>query len=395
MYRNCRVTASALLQVVFAMLILYSPGLSAEVFEIQLGDGQVTKGKLHLPRNVDDVRTIVVYVHGTGPNTYENPRLVGGKSFKFYDMLSEEFVRRGIAAFAFNRRGVEIGTEPPNFDKIDREKYRAGVPSVEVSDFRTILAALRKRPELERANFVLLGFSEGTMIASLVAEHKENRIAALLLAGYAHENLYDIIKWQYSGASSMINLRPPFDANKDGDISREEFESQAKLPTAWREKVMQGVEFGVLDKNKDEALTAEDFRITVEPMYKMILTKIKDNDEDWIWKNYFRVSIPWLNEHFKLEPNKERLPRLDMPIFVFHGDRDANVDVAGVYDLEKRFEKAGKTNLKAYIFKDHDHQLKIFDWILKDEMSEGYRKLFEVASKLNDQFAATGTSEAR
>ncbi|MEM7312799.1 MAG: hypothetical protein AAF497_06580, partial [Planctomycetota bacterium] len=228
---------------------------------------------------------------------------------------------------------------------------------------------------------------EGTMIASLVAEQEENRIAGLMLAGYAHENLYDVIKWQYSGASSMLNLCPVFDSDGDGTISREEYESEKKRPTAWREKVMQGTGFAVLDKSKDGILSSEDFRITVEPMYKAVLAKYEAGDEDWLWKNYFRVSIPWLKEHFELEPNKERLMRLDIPIFVFHGDRDANTDVNGVYDLKKRFEEAGKTRLKTFVFKDHDHQLKAVDWLRKGEMPEGYQKIYEVAEKLNKYFA--------
>lgn len=156
---------TALLALGMVMLLLSPASFAAEVLEIRLPDGEVTKGKLFLPEDSKTVQMIVVYVHGTGPNTYENPREVGGKSFKFYDMLSEEFGRRGIAAFAFNRRGVEIGTKPPNFDEVDREKYRKGIPSVEVNDFGEVLAALRKRPELAKAKFVLLGFSEGTMVA--------------------------------------------------------------------------------------------------------------------------------------------------------------------------------------------------------------------------------------
>ncbi|MCA9186354.1 MAG: alpha/beta hydrolase, partial [Planctomycetales bacterium] len=250
-----------------------------------------------------------------------------------------------------------------------------------------------KRPELSNARFVLLGFSEGTMVASLVAERKENDIAALMLVGYAHENLYDIIKWQFSGESSMRNLRPPFDANQDDDISREEFESSEDVPTAWREKVLQGVSFDSLDRNSDGVLTVEDYRILLAPHYKMLLEKIEANDADWVWDNFFRVSIEWLNEHFQLEPNKVRLLRLDMPIHVFHGKRDANCDVEGVYDLRRSFEEAGKDNLRTWIFDDHDHQLNFFDWIFKDKMSKGYQRLFEVASELRDPVFTSNTQK--
>ncbi|MEZ6102108.1 MAG: alpha/beta fold hydrolase [Pirellulaceae bacterium] len=375
------------------VLLFGAVGHAHEIIELTLDDGEVIKSKLYLPDRAEHVKAIVCIVHGTGPNTYEDPREVAGKRFKFYDMIGDELVRRGLGCFTFNRRGVEIGEQPPNFDTVDREKFRKGVPSVEVNDIGTMIATLRKRPELSNARFVLLGFSEGTMVASLVAERKENDIAALMLVGYAHENLYDIIKWQFSGESSMRNLRPPFDANQDDDISREEFESSEDVPTAWREKVLQGVSFDSLDRNSDGVLTVEDYRILLAPHYKMLLEKIEANDADWVWDNFFRVSIEWLNEHFQLEPNKVRLLRLDMPIHVFHGKRDANCDVEGVYDLRRSFEEAGKDNLRTWIFDDHDHQLNFFDWIFKDKMSKGYQRLFEVASELRDPVFTSNTQK--
>ena len=369
----------------FVILLFATSCQATELLTIQYSDGETTKGKLHLPE-ATTVNTLVIFIHGTGPNTYENPREVAGKKFKYYDMFGEEFARRGIAFFSYNRRGCEIGTEPPNVDKVDREKFNKGVPSVEVADIGKIIAELRKHKSLNKAKVVLLGWSEGTMIASMVAEVKENEVAGLLLAGYAHENLFNTIKWQYSGASSMLNLRPPFDADNDGKITQEEYESDGKKQTVWREKVMQGTKFETLDRNSDGSMTAEDFRITVEPAYKQILAKIEANDADWIWDNYFRVSIGWLKEHFKLEPNKERLLRLEMPIYVFHGERDANVDVEGVRDLKKRFEKAGKKNLNAFVFEDHEHQLNFFDWVLKGKRSKGCEAIFSAAEKLDRSF---------
>ena len=371
-----------------AVLLLVSASIptvtAAEILEMTLGDGEVIKGKLHLPHDAQPAKVLVIFIHGTGPNTYENPRKIGDVEFKYYDMFGEEFNRRGVAFFTYNRRGVEIGTEPPMFDKVDREKYKKGVPSVEVDDIGHMIAMLRKDKRLTDAKIGLLGWSEGTMIASLVAEKKENDVAALLLAGYAHDNLFDIIKWQYSGASSMLNLLPPFDKDKDGKISKAEYESDDKLAKGWREKVMQDTKFEVLDASKDGLLTAEDFRLRVEPAYKQVLAKIEANDADWIWKNYFRVSIEWLNEHFQLEPNKVRLLRLEIPIYVFHGDADANVDVEGARQLEASFKQNNKANLKTFIFKGHDHNLNFMHWPLKKKMPEGIAKLFEVAEELKE-----------
>jgi pimeloyl-ACP methyl ester carboxylesterase len=348
--------------------------------QIELDDGEVLTGKLYLPAE-GDVRELVIYVHGTGPGTYLTRRAIGGVEFSYFDMFGEQFTSRGIAFFSYNKRGVELSDTPPHFDKVDREKFKQAVPSVEVRDLGTVIRFLRDTPRLGDAKVVLLGWSEGTIIASMVAENKDNRVAGLLLAGYAHENMFDLIKWQFSGASSMLNLNPVFDHDGDGSISEEEFASDDPSAAAMR-KALGDAPFGTLDMDSDGALTREDFRLLAQPQYKLILSKVEARDGDWIWKNYFRVSIEWLEEHFALEANKTRLLRLDVPIYVFHGDGDANADIEGVRDLQARFDEHGKTNLRTFIFEGHDHDLNFLHWVFKREIPPGIAKIFEVAESL-------------
>ena len=185
---------------VVAVILLLSPISvhASELLRVPLDDGEVLTGKLHLPDNDERIKEIVIFVHGTGPNTYENMRQIGGLKFKYYDMFGEEFTRHGIAFFTYNRRGVEIGEEPPYFDKVDRKKYRRAVPSVEVKDLAKMIRTLRDHIRLTSAKVVLLGSSEGAMIASLAAEDRANNIAALLLVGYPNDSMFDVIKWQFS-----------------------------------------------------------------------------------------------------------------------------------------------------------------------------------------------------
>ena len=62
---------------------------------------------------------------------------------------------------------------------------------------------------------------------------------------------------------------------------------------------------------------------------------------------------------------------------------DANCPVEGVYDLRTRFDKAKRKNLHEYVFKGHNHDLNYLDWVMKKEMPEGIKKMFEVAEALN------------
>ena len=358
-----------------------------EMVEVELFDRETLKGQLYLPGTKRDqsVKTLVLFIHGTGPGTYLNKRKIGSKTFNYFDLFGKRFNDLGIAMFSYNKRGVTLGDSPPYFDKIDKQKFAKVLPGNEVRDLVATIEHLKSDKRFKDASIVLLGWSEGTMLASLVAEKAPGQVDALLLAGYAHDNLFDIIKWQFSGASSMTNIGPYFDANGDGEITQEEYESEKERPAMYRKRVMQGAKFKLLDANGDGRLVAADFAQRVKPFYETLLKKATAKEDQWIWKNYFRISSGWLREHFSLEPNKTRLTRLKIPIYVFHGTSDANVDVNGVHDLKRRFETLGKTNLKTFVFDKHDHDLNFLQLALRDKTSEGLAKIFAVAKQLNER----------
>ncbi len=366
-------------------IILFSPFpiFASELIEVKLFDGEILKGKLSLPADTRKIKELVIYIHGTGPGTYLNRRKIGSNEFNYFDVFAEEFNRRGIAFFSYSKRGVEISNEPPLYETVDREKFKKVIPSVEVKDLAATIKFLRRDKRLKRAKIILLGWSEGSVIASMLAEDRKNKISALFLAGYVHENMSDVIKWQYSGASSMIILRKAFDKDGDGNISKAEYESDEKAAAAMRTGSLQNAKFEQLDINRDDLINAKDFGQLVEPRYKMILEKIRAKDEDWIWNNFFRVSIDWLNEHFKLEANKTRLLRLKIPIYIFQGEDDANCDVNWVYDLKERFAENNKTNLQAFVFKEHNHDLNFLNWAIGKKTPGGIKKIFEVSEQLN------------
>lgn len=368
----------------FLLLLLLSAHASAvEIIKFTLFDGETVEGKLSLPPGVNDIKELVIYIHGTGPGTYDKKRKAGGVEFNYFDLIRQEFRDRGIAFFTYSKRGVETGDTPPLYEKVDREKYKKVLPSIEVKDIATFIGVLRKDKRLKKAKIVLLGWSEGTIISSLVADDKKNKISALFLAGYANDNLFDIIKWQNSGGSSMVNIRSFFDTNHDNQITREEYESDAKPAASFRTQAFGGAKFEQIDVNKDNVINAADFGLLNKARYEAILAAVERKDDDWIWNNYFHVTTGWLKEHFELEANKIRLLRTNIPIYIFHGEDDANTPVEGVFDLQERFKKAGKTNLHVFTFKSHNHDLNYVDWLTKKEIPEGIKKIFEAADGLN------------
>src|SRR5215510_8155211 len=334
---------------------------AAEIVKIKLSDGEMLTGKLDLPADASNIQRLIIFIHGTGPNTYLNRRKFGALEFNYFDLFAVEFTKRGAAFFTFSKRGVELGDTPPHYETIDRVKFGKVVPSVEVQDIHSVITFLKADKRLSKSRIALLGWSEGSILAAMVAEKNKN-VNALFLAGYCNENLFEVIKWQNSGASSMVSLGKYFDANHDRAISKEEYESTDKTATAVRKQLLKDAAFEQIDLNKDGKITAEDFGLMLRDHYAAILSAVEKKDDDWIWNNYFHVTSAWLKEHFELEPNKIRMLRVGIPIYIFQGEDDANAPVEGVYDLQARFAESQKTNLHCFVFKNHDHDLNYLDW---------------------------------
>jgi hypothetical protein len=371
-------------KILFIVLVLSSKTslFGEEIVKVGLSDGEIIAGRLMLPSNEHNVPLLVIFVHGTGPNTYLNKRKIGNADFNYFDLFAEEFNKRGIGFFTYNRRGVEIGDIPPYYDKIDSVKYSGYLPETEAEDIESIISQLRRDERFINSKIALLGSSEGTIISSIVADRKVEKVDALLMFGYANDNLYDIIKWQYSGHASIINLRKYFDFNKDNLISQSEYESADSGAVFGRTRVMRNVSFEALDTEKDSILDYRDFASRTVPYFEYLIKMIDSGNDAWIWQNYFRVKSKWLKEHFQLEANKTRLLRIDIPVYIFHGTEDGNVPVEGVYDIQRAFRNAGKTNLNCYIFDGHNHDLNYLDWPFEHKISEGLNAIFNTSELL-------------
>lgn len=365
----------------YLMLILFlsSPMLCAqELIRIPLSDGEIVEGRLSIPAD-RQVKKIVIDVPGSGPCTYENRRKVGSSTvFSFHDYFMNEFAGRGIAYFSYNTRYTVPDTIPPYYDRVDREKFYTCTPGQKVKDLEEIIDFLRNDSRLEACRFILLGWSEGAVIASIAAERSQVPVDAIFLAGAPTDDVYSTIIWQHSGESSMINMCRFFDKNRDGIIQKGEYVNGDPRARAR----VGNMRFTQLDINNDTVLTADDYRLMLKPRLKDILSAIDRNDDSWLWDSFFRVGSEWIIEHRRLEPNRTRLLKLELPVYIFHGEEDANCPVSGILKIQDQAKKKKKSNLHFYIFPDNDHSLEFLSWVVNDTIPPGIEKLIEQVEKL-------------
>ena len=369
-----------LLTMLFTLCLPGARGEQARITErmdIAAYDGYTLQGKLDLPAS-GAAQKRVVFVNGSGPNTYDNRRTTGETGFNYFDLFAEQLTARGLAFFRMSTRGVTPADQPPLYCEIDEAAYQTYLPSNTVRDIESAVTALLADERLAGAQVYLLGWSEGTAVAPLVAQRGQVRVDALLLAGYMNDRMEDVLLWQQTGGASMVFYRQYFDADGDGSISKEEFEADPYQIAA-----ALGAGFEQIDVDGSGSLTAEDFALMLKPNREALFDAIERGDDAWLRDHYsVRLTSAWFMDHRTLAPNSETLPTLDLPIHIFHGVYDGNTPVEGVYDVQSRFEALGKDNLTVHIVPDADHDLNYLQYVYTGELPQGFQDLFDTCAAL-------------
>lgn len=350
----------------------------SEILEIESFDGYTLKGRLTLPGGEKNISKLVIYVNGSGPN------VSASDAHWFCNFFAEEFSNRGIAFFSYNSRGIDMddGTD----GSINYETYQTYLPLNSVEDIYYMISAIKANERLKDCKVYLSGWSEGTIISTLVAEKYPNMVDALFSVGYVNENMKDILIWQNTGGPSMVWYRAHFDADEQGRITKEAYEADPKNVIS---SILQNVSFENIDHNNDGYISEDDFVIVWKDLMgytlEEILNAIEQRDDEWLKNNYGGGLIPltsgWFLEHFSLKSNMEVMPTLDLPIYIFQGELDQNCGTDGVYAVRDKFAELNKNNLTIHIFESHDHGLNSND-ILNGEIPAGIQALINTIENM-------------
>lgn len=237
---------------------------------------------------------------------------IGGAGPSTYrdNFPAELCTEKGMAYFSYNKRGVDVIDGAPYF-AMEPQEYKTYLPSNSIKDICSIIETIKGMERFSDCRILLNGWSEGAAIAPLFASKYPEMVEALFLCGYSNVNMKDLQIWQ---CSKIENGKAMF----------------------------------------DECFKA-----------------IENRDNEWLMSR-MGLTAEWFSESYQLQSNKDLLPTLDLPIYIFNGALDGYCDVEGVYEIRDVFSKLGKTNLVTNVFDNLGHGL---DDSSSNEVSEGIKAL--------------------
>ena len=275
-------------------------GLAEDDLAVLTRDGLLLSARLTRPAN-RAARAGIVLLHGSGATdmdqTLGEAVTATGHIEKPFRALAWRLAREGFAVLRYNKRGTDTDGRPA-----DPHLLETASLSDLVDDARRAVALLRSSGTVAPDRIVLLGHSEGSIIGSLVAEADRGIAGLACLAPLAH-SLKDVLHYQLVDRIERWTWEL-VDADHDGHLTASEI---ARAPRYH-------IPLERLDTDGDGCVDHRELARGLEAE----------------WQRFAREqgqASPWLSEHFALEPNLTRFPRLTVPVQLFHGTEDAQSPV--------------------------------------------------------------------
>ena len=357
-----------------------APAVGAKTRTIEIPftshDGYEMFGKLTIPGSAAP-HAVVVYVQNAEASTVDTKRQsLRGGTFNFFDLYREKLAELNVAFFSYEGRGVRMGDQPPLYERIDWDVYNTSTLENKVRDILTAVHIVQKQPGVDASRIFLMGTSEGTLLAAEAASRAPKEIKGLILSAVVSTTMRDVFKFTVTDGAYLTYLGL-FDTDKDGKISKKEFEAD---PRKFRERSLKNAGFEMFDRDGDGYFTIEEMRMRGKYIADAADAGNADILNAWL-KMAATVSIPkdWVKDHLAHPPMWTFLSRLDMPVGIFHGTADTWTSVEGVRKLEDQAKKAGKSNLKFQYFEGAGHSLGIDPdlYFATGSLSEGHKAIFE------------------
>ena len=242
------------------------------------GGGAVLAGTLSRPNGPGPFPAVVM-IAGSGPQNRDE----AVEGHKIFLVIADRLTRAGIAVLRYDKRGVGES----------KGSYATATTTDFTTDAEAAVAWLQGQPGIAKGKLGLIGHSEGSEIAPVVAEHDPHIAFVVLLSTPAVSGLETIVSQQRAIAEA--SGVPDVTANAQSSLERRVLELVRQSP----------------DEASAKAAVAK------------VLTQV-GLSPDQAEVQAAQVSSPWFREFLNDDP-APALARLRQPTLVVAGSKDLQV----------------------------------------------------------------------
>jgi len=249
-------------------------------------------GTLSLPKGEGPFPCLLM-ITGSGPQD-RNENILGHQPFA---IIADTLAKLGWATFRYDERGV--GESTGDFE---------GATSFDFAqDASAIFAQLKQHPSLDPARIGLLGHSEGSLVAAMVAAERQDIACIVSMAG--------------PGVGGLELLqKQSFDLQVNGGKSREDAQRDVDFNTRIMDyivevndsvKVVQFIKENVVHP-EDSPTSEEDGKLEGKEVF-----------------DYYNASFntSWMRYFIQHDPSKD-WKKVHCPVLILNGDKDLQVNAA-------------------------------------------------------------------
>lgn len=262
----------------------------------------------------------VVLLSGSGPQDRDESIF----EHKPFLVIADHLVRTGVAVLRTDDRGVAESTG--DFGAATLEDFAA--------DASSAVGYLRSRDDIMSACIGLLGHSEGSIVATLVAEEPGRGIAFVVMLAGVGIPIPGLLEDQARSLMAAQGAAPDL------------IEANAEIQRAM---------FEVVRTEKDDARAAEEIRARTRP----ILAKLSANDRAMLERalepSIEAVTSPGFRYLQNYDP-ATHLGRIKAPVLILAGERDLQVSPAkNLEAIAGAIRLGGNESVQTMLFPDLNH----------------------------------------
>lgn len=252
--------------------------------------GVTLAGTLSAP-NKKGKYPLLILISGSGPQN-RNEEIMGHQPFA---VLADYFTKEGMAVFRYDDRGV--AESKGNF---------GGATSFDFAeDVKAIVRFFKDNKHVDAERILLVGHSEGGLIAPMVAAEINDLAGLVLLAGTGLDGKTILLHQQRLIGEKM-------------GVDKNQLDIAEKLNRALYEEIQRGG-------------TRQEIKNNLTAKVKVLLTDLKPSpipegqtEEDWINALSEELLEPWMMNFIQIQP-QTYLSQTKCPVLAINGSKDVQV----------------------------------------------------------------------